>query len=423
MGNNLLKIIVFTSILVLISSSVLAIGIRPAFTSIDSNEVTQLEGSFWVINSNNQNLDLEIKLQGEMSQYVELDIDSLSFREDDDSKEVSFTVSLPDEVFPGNSIATIIVEEELISTGQNVVSSKLILKHKIKIQGEYPDKYVTAKLNFKETEDDFQVISEVENLGQEDIEQVQTTYYVNNQEQITIETLVSNTESLGQGKNKLFTSALSKGLLSQGEFEVVAIVEYDGNIVEVIKTLFYGKPEVEVTYFNEYFTANEINPYVMELLNKWNEKVENVFVDIEVKKEDQNIGEFRTKSIDIKAFAREKIEDYYDASGIDEGEYVFSMVVNFWNTYKMDQQEFEVTLLNKKDQEEMNLVGAAMSKDNSDDTNPSLNDPVSNTDMDSSSLSKVIFIMLTMVMIVGLVLIILLRRKRDDGWEKEQGYY
>ncbi len=99
------------------------------------------------------------------------------------------------------------------------------------------------------------------------------------------------------------------------------------------------------------------------------------------------------------------------------------MVVNFWNTYKMDQQDFEVTLLNKKDQEEMNLVGAAMGKDNSDDTNPGLNDPVSTTDMDSSSLSKVIFIMLTMVMVVGLALIILLRRKRDDGWEKEQRDY
>ena len=52
----------------------------------------------------------------------------------------------------------------------------LIIKHKIIILGPYPEKYITAKLNFQEQDNVVEFVSEVNNLGQKDINDLQTTY-------------------------------------------------------------------------------------------------------------------------------------------------------------------------------------------------------------------------------------------------------
>ena len=74
-----------------------------------------------------------------------------------------------------------------------------------------------------------------------------------------------------------------------------------------------------------------------------------MYVDVKVKRNDQNIDQFRTKSVDIDAEVLKRINDYFDARDKGEGTYLFEMVVYFWNTYKMDSTTFQIELINEGD--------------------------------------------------------------------------
>lgn len=408
------SILIILVIFFLLSSQLaLPLGVRPAKTNLDSNTLFDFySGSFWVINNDYLDSQLKIYVTGEMAEYVNLDNEELTFRDDEDAQEVKFNVTLPEEVPPGQSVAVIVIEEELGINDGSTISSKLILKHKIYITGEYPDKYIETKLNFHELENDFEIVAEVENLGKEEISNIKTTFYVNDQKQV-LETLETSSGSLAKKENKLLTARLNKEILENGEFEVLAKVEYDGQSQEVVKKLIYGEPEVEVSYFNDYFVTGSINPYTLELLNKWNQKVENVFVDVVVKKVLTNesyekVDDFRTVPTEISAFQREVINGYFDATEREEGNYVFSMVVNFWNIYKMSQKDFEVSVINKNESVESvsSFTGATLTE------NESLS-----KDKSYVKTFAIILIVLFGIIVNTFVVLLITRRKRDDGWE------
>lgn len=315
---------------------VTAIGIRPAKTTVLSEEVSSYQGTFWVVNNDQMEFTAKVLVEGEMAQYISLSPEELSFRSDTDALPVNFVLNLPSSVPPGSSTANIVVEQEALSSQDNSISSKIILKHKILIQGPYPDKYVSTKLNFHEADNTIEFVSEVENLGKLDVDKILTRFYVNDKQQ-NQQSIQTEETSLKTSENKLLKASLGKELFEQGEFEVSAVTEYDGQQVELAKKLILGEPQVKVTYFNQFLLANKINEYTIDLLNEWNQKIKNVFVDVEVKKDNIKIDEFRTKSVDLEAELSKRISDYYDARDVNTGKYTFDLVINFWNLVRMDQ--------------------------------------------------------------------------------------
>lgn len=333
------KILLWVLVLLVVAQLALALGIRPAKTTIISDNTKEHVGQFWVINNDQREFTVTVSVEGEMGQYVILKTSELRFRSDDDALPVDFEVHLPETVPAGISTANIVVGEQLESESPNTISSKIVLKHKMLVQGPYPDKYINVKLNFHDQGETIAFVSEVENLGKQDITAVKTSFYVNDQKQ---ESQVAETAatSLNKKENKLLTATLDKDLFEKGEFEVSAVTTYDDQKVELIKTLVVGSPSVDVAYFDQYFVANKINQYTLDLLNQWNRKIEHVFVDVEVTKNGQKVDQFRTKSVDLPAAMMERIQDYYDARQKNPGKYGFDLLVNFWNVARMDQKKY-----------------------------------------------------------------------------------
>ncbi len=334
-------------VLVLSLQLTIALGIRPAKTTMISDDSKDYAGQFWVVNNDQHEFTATVSVEGEMAQYVTLKTSEdtlgkrseLHFRDDDEALPVYFEVHLPATVPPGTSTANIVIEEQLESESPNTISSKVVLKHKIIVQGPYPDKYINVKLNFHDQGETIELVSEVENLGKQDINTVQTSFYVNDQKQVphVAETVSTN---LNKKENKLLKATLDKDLFEQGEFEVSAVTTYDDQKLELVKTLVVGSPSVAVAYFDNYFVANKINQYTMDLLNQWNKEIQHVFVEVEVQKDHQKIDEFRTKSVDIKGEMMERLQDYYDARQRNPGKYGFDLIVNFWNIARMDQKKY-----------------------------------------------------------------------------------
>ncbi len=363
------KIIIGLIVLLLSLQLVTALGIRPARTHIAPDDTKTHSGKFWVVNEEKNEFSLKVRVEGELAEYITLKDDNLDFREDIDALPVEFDVTLPQIMAPGESTASIVVEQMLEQLSGNIISSKITMKHKIIMERPYPDKFVKAKLNFHDNGDRIRIVSEVVNLGGKDINTIQSKFYVNDKQQ---EEHILETEktSLRSKENKLLETSIEKDYFERGEFDVLSVTQYDGNQVEVANKMLIGRPEIEVSYFDQYFIVDKVNEYTMDLLNRWNQEIKNVYVDIEVKKDEQNIDQFRTKSIDVGGLVTKRINDYFDTKGMEEGTYSFDMVVNFWNTYRMESKRFSAEIMAEEEiespplPEENSLVGKAVGTKN-----------------------------------------------------------
>lgn len=342
-GQRAVPLVVTVLFILLLSSSVLSLGIRPAKTDLVFGDDSVFAGEFWVVNNNNEDIEVTVSVEGELSSFVHLDETAFRFRSDDDAKAVRFTVDRIASPPPGLSTATIIVEQKLAGAGGSFVESKIIVKHKLMLQGSYPEEYVVPQINFHEDANSIRFVSEVQNKGSKDVSGVMTTFYVNDEK--TPQTLSTETTSLKTGEDKVLVAHLAKDALKRGEYEVSAVTTFGDSKVEVQKKLILGEPEIEVTYFEQYLKAHAINEMSLELLNHWNTLIENVFVEIVVLKDDKQVDSFRTKSFDLPALMRQKIKEYYDARNKDAGSYVFNVKVNYWNTYAQKEQTFKVEML------------------------------------------------------------------------------
>ena len=387
---------------------VLAIGIRPAKTTILSEETPVFAGKFWVVNNDLQDITVIVSANGELENYITINNPEITFSKADEFKPVYFEVSLPDELPPGESGTHIVVEQKLSSTEQGFIASKLVLRHKILVQGPYPDKFIKTKINFRQDGDLITLISEVENFGKEDISKLQTNFYVNDKNQQEHEVGTKST-SLKRKENKLLTATLAKDSFGEGEFEVKAVTTYDDQQTELVKKMQIGKPEIDITYFNKYFVSGEINKYSLDLLNKWNKQIENVFVEVEVNKDNQKVDSFTTPSTEIPGLSVKKVSDYFDARKKNAGKYSFDMVVNYWNSYKMDTKTFNSELLEK---ERFNEI--------SDTTASSTLSGASTFDNSSNSSDDFYFWVVTFIIFAIIVSFFIYRRSHHSHYKDQE---
>jgi len=355
--------------LIVLTLSVNAVGIRPASTELSYDLTKQYNATIWVVNNDKISFNAEIKVEGEMSKYVNLQTANLLFQPETEYLPLNFEINLDENIPPGTHYAYITIAQDLLTSEKDVVYSKLILKHKIVIFGEYPDKYIKTDVDYTDLGDKIKIVSEIENLGKEPLNQVYTTFNIQGNSNQSLPNLTTSTSALSSQENTQLSTEVQKKSLGEGEFIVSATTYYDDLEVEVSKKMIIGKPEIDITYFDKYFLSGEINKYTLELLNQWNQQIENVYVDINLLKDNRSVDQFRTRSVDISKFSRKQIQDYLDAREQSPGKYWFEMTVNYWNTYKMDKKTFTSEFLTESQYKSLkpasNLAGEAYGNENS----------------------------------------------------------
>src|SRR3989344_2545932 len=183
------KMMLWMLMILLVIQMVAALGIRPARTTIAIDDFDQenidVEGTLWIVNNEGREFTVEVYTEGEMADFIKLkgEDKKITFRPEDDAKAVEFEVKFrKEEVPPGGASASLVIEERFEGSGDNTISSKVLLKHKINIIGPYPNQYIQGNLNFHEKGNEIELVAEVKNLGKEDLQKVQTTFYVNDKE-------------------------------------------------------------------------------------------------------------------------------------------------------------------------------------------------------------------------------------------------
>jgi len=344
------KIMIWGIVLLILLNGVLGIGVRPARTVVDFSPNLESDHSFRVINNDEMDFEVNVYVEGELEEYIKLEEKKMFFKSDEDSKKINFKLKLPDKMPSGEVKGNIVVEEIL---GSNELpyqfAARVVLKHKIIVTSPYPTKFVEGKIEIEDRGNDLGLVAEVNNLGSKSVEKIITKFYVNDRLE-EIDNLETEEGSLEVGEVKRMEVEIPKKKVEYGEFDILAAIVYDDYKLELEKKLVVGDPEIEILYFDKYFVSGKINKFTVDLLNKWNQKIEKVLVDVLVFKEGKEIDRIKTEALDIEGGEMEKVEGYFDATDKEMGDYEFDVVVDY--NGKKTHEKFSGKILEEEEYKE-----------------------------------------------------------------------
>ncbi|MFC1705059.1 hypothetical protein ACFLZ6_01880 [Nanoarchaeota archaeon] len=334
-----LKLAVWILIILFCLNSALALGIRPVKTELTLQPT--YEDSFKIVNNDHKDMKVKIYAQGDLKDYIELSEDEVELSASEESKEIRFSLRLPDKEFaPGKVEGVIVVEEELYSEERDgsYVAANLKISHKVYVDVPTPENFIEAKIDIEEKEEDVDLITTIKNLGTADLEEVKPKVQVFSGNKI-IDSYEHETESLDVKEERSFKDKVEKEKLGKGEFKVLSSIEYAEYTLEVIEAFTIGKPIIKIQNYDKYFVENKINEIAVELKSEWNTIIEDIHLTTLVFKNGKEVFNTKTTSFNLEPYEEKKISAHIDTRDLELGEYDVNLILEYMNQTSVEKFE------------------------------------------------------------------------------------
>ena len=322
-------------LIVLGSHGVFGLGMLPASHEVllgkDNNEF-----SIFILNDG-QNAELNISIEGSLSEFIELDKTTLMLSSNNVREEIKVNIKeIPSNVVPGEHVVRIIISQESKSSSQ--ISARISLSFRLTIIVPYDDAFLDVSLfapNFDETKNGNFII-QTQNKGSTnavDVVPVIDIYSATNQKVATIR---GEAKLIRSGEFVTFALPLKENL-QNGRYLAKASLVYSGKSTIDEKTFTIGRPEIIVESISaSEFKLGGIANFDIVLTNKWTEDLR-VYADIEFMKNNEKLQEFTTATTNIQGSSNSKLQAYWDTSGVPEGIYALLINLNY-----LDKQESSI---------------------------------------------------------------------------------
>jgi len=127
--------IIWTIVFLIIITQVLALGIRPAKTTLEFEPNTAKQFSFKIVNNDNQDLDISISIQGSLEGIIETSKTQIHLNPDQEFIEIPFTIYFPDTL-TSDSETKINIQQAI--SGYEQIGAKINLVHRLIIKVPSP---------------------------------------------------------------------------------------------------------------------------------------------------------------------------------------------------------------------------------------------------------------------------------------------
>lgn len=331
---------------VLLSSSVLAIGITPSKRIVNFEPGQNLTYGVDIVNNGRENLEVVLYPRGEFAENVKLSTQMLELGSDDEYKRVNVEFTMPQKIEEAgpHTVEIVAVGSEKVPEGKGaVVKADLAVISQLVIDVPYPDKYAEARIHVYDTEVGKPVTMSVPvfNKGSLQLENVQVKIQVFTSEGIMVDQIVTDARSLAPGTSTKFSVQATKEYF-EGNYKAVATVLYDGEQIDVETEFSIGELTIDIKNLvvNE-FTLGEVAKFDILLYNAWSTELRNVYAEMEITGEDNTVyTQFKTVAIDIPSRGIGTLEGYWYTQGVEPGIYTAKVTLHYAN--KVSQKEFEL---------------------------------------------------------------------------------
>jgi len=320
--------IIWITAILLLAASVTALGIRPAKTTVNFEPDLEKNYTFSIVNNEEKDLSLYLSAEGVLRDYISLPQETINISALEPLKEVAFSLDLPGALVPGSNLGKITITEK---PGEiSPISANLQLAHKVYVIAPYPEKYVDVDISLRIREAKSDILTEIRNSGTRNISRLSALIRVLDNGKI-IGKLETEPISLETTKTKQYYLTLNRTLMPNGEYDVYAQIFYDSEEMETSKKILVGEPEIEIINLNKYFLENEVNEFKIQLKNNWNKEIRDIYADILVQKDSQEIYSSKTVSFDLKGRETDVLQTYLDLTSLSAGEADLSITLNYKN--------------------------------------------------------------------------------------------
>ncbi len=330
------KMAMYLILVVVLMQSVLALGIAPSRTYEDYAPGKVIKGTVNVINNQEKTFKALVEVKGELAQYTTLSETMFIMPFSEKTHKITYQIILPEGLdVPGDHETQIVVREfaenEDVDTSQ--VASKVAVISQIRVQVPYPGKYVESKLYISEARQGEDVIFTMPlfNFGTEIVQSVFAKVEIFNPYGEKVgETYTTLNNLAPQKEQKVVARWLAN--VARGYYKAVATITYDGQEIRLEQDFTVDKLYLDVTNINvdsTKFKLGDIARFDIAVYNDWNERLSNVFAEVDVKQESTIFSHIKTASVDIDPLSTSVLNAYWDTAGLAPGVYDFNLGLKY----------------------------------------------------------------------------------------------
>lgn len=334
------KILFFLSLTILLSfllEDVYAIGVGPSRIVVDFEPNLKKTFTYNVINNEGREIQVEMYVKGALKDYVTLHQTSgkLATRE---VKVFSFELSLPSMLeTPGTYDTRIGVVETLPTIRREgaTVGARAGVEMQLWVKVPYPGKYIEIALtaaNIKLGEPADFTIS-ISNLGELDVTAKDDVTIFDPSNNLITTVYAGEAFIKSKETGKLFATWTTTKDVKPGTYRAVATVKYDGKNATTQKTFKVGELLLDIVDIKvDKIKKGSIARFEIEMQSFWNEKIFNVYVELEIFDGKGNkIATVKSESVDIEAWQRKTVSAYWDTKGLEVGKYGVKTILHYDN--------------------------------------------------------------------------------------------
>ena len=314
------NLIVFV-LLIFLVGSVSALGITPARTTVDFEPGLRKTVSFSVVNSEGKDMDLIIYPKGELNASISLKENSVTMSSEEQSKQLSYEIILPNKLSPGLHIAEVVVLQlpEKSKTSEAYVGAALAVVTQLYVHVPYPGKYAEAGLNIVNAEqgEDAVFIIPISNRGEFDLVSVKANIDIYNKLNEKVTSFNTVTISVGSNEKKELVSKW-KADAPVGTYRAVVTLTYDGETINLEKQFNVGNEELELQQLEvNDFRLGDIAKLEMLVENKWSEQISGAYAQTQIYNDKEElVADFSSANYNIPALSKKLIVSYWDTAGV-----------------------------------------------------------------------------------------------------------
>jgi len=340
------KLLGFFIIFIFIFSfvNVYSLGLSPARTTINFEPGLKKTISFSIINSEKQDINLELYTRGELLSSISLERDKVSLSKDEESRQVSYSIVLPEKLSPGLHTAEVIISQPSESpSGDSYIGTTLAVATQLYINVPYPGKYAEADLNILNKNGETDFIIPVSNKGEFDLVSIKANIDIYNDKNEKINSFNTNEISINSKNKGELIGILKPALI--GNYKAIVTIIYDGETLKLEKEFSSYEQGIELQQVEvKSFSLGDIAKFEMLAENKFNQELENVYSQTNIYNDKNELmADFKSQTYNIPVNSKKVLTSYWDTKGVKVGTYASKIFLKYSDKSYEKQVQFKVS--------------------------------------------------------------------------------
>jgi len=378
-------------------SSVYALGVTPARTTMDFEPGLSRQVGFEVINSGEQDMKIVLSAQGELAEYIPSTTREAEILSTEKSKSFTYDINLPADMEPGLHTADVhIMQLPSDYSGESQILATVAVVTQIYVYVPYPGKYANAKLfayNANQGED-VKLVFSVISAGEFDLTSVRANVDIYNKLNEKIDSFNTKEIAVASGtKGEIVYNW--KADVSIGEYRAAAVLIYDEGTINLEEIFTVGSKELELQEISvNGFSLGEIAKLEMLVENKWSEPISDAHIETKITNDEgDSVSSFESANYDIGALEKQVFVSYWDTAGVRAGTYDAEVSINYADKASKKNLQFQV------EKNSLTVVGLGYVISNADDEG------------EGNGLVVVLIIAIVFLVLINLLWFLLLRKR------------